>query len=128
MIRNLIACPVVDRTMGCGQNSCKQVWRCHQLLSGFLANVYLPRVPRQSRLLANDKGDNEIIPGAVHRSPGIYLAAEKTPGKPQERVNEDSATSHQLKWDSLSPNDAPSIPRHVRKGGGKERVNFIHYS
>ena len=31
----------------------------------------------------NDKGDNEIIQGTVHRSPGIRLTTEKTPGKPQ---------------------------------------------
>ena len=30
----------------------------------------------------NDKGHNEKIPGAVHRSPGIFLKAEETPGKP----------------------------------------------
>ena len=30
----------------------------------------------------NDKGDNEMIPGAVHRS-GICLTAEENPGKPQ---------------------------------------------
>ena len=30
----------------------------------------------QSHLSANDKGDNEMIPGAVRRS-GIYLAAEE---------------------------------------------------
>ena len=29
------------------------------------------------------KGDNEIIPGAVHRSLGIYLIADETPRKPQ---------------------------------------------
>ena len=34
-------------------------------------------------LVANDKGDNEMIPGAVHRSPDICLTAEKNPGKPQ---------------------------------------------
>ena len=33
--------------------------------------------------VVNDKGDNEMIPGAVHRSPGICLTAEKSPGKPQ---------------------------------------------
>ena len=33
--------------------------------------------------VANDKGDNEIILGAVHRSPGICLTAEKNPRKPQ---------------------------------------------
>ena len=29
-------------------------------------------------LSANDKGDNEMKPGAVHRYPGIYLMAEET--------------------------------------------------
>ena len=29
------------------------------------------------------KGDNEMIPGAVHRSPAIYLIAEEIPRKPQ---------------------------------------------
>ena len=53
------------------------MWRCHQLLSGFLANGHLPRVSPQSRLSASDKGDNEIIPGAVHIYPGIYLTAEE---------------------------------------------------
>ena len=32
----------------------------HQLLSGFLTNSHLTRV---SRMPANDKGNNEIIPG-----------------------------------------------------------------
>ena len=30
--------------------------------------------------VAKDKDDNEMIPGAVHRSPGIYLSAEENPG------------------------------------------------
>ena len=50
------------------------------------------RVPSQRLLaprvasvtsIANDKGDNEIIPGAVHRSPDICLTAEESPGNPQ---------------------------------------------
>ena len=47
------------------------------------------RVPSQMPLapsvwsVSNDKGDNEIIPGAVHRSPGICLTAVENPGKPQ---------------------------------------------
>ena len=50
------------------------------------------RVPSQRPLapsimsvtsVANDKGDNEIILGAVHRSPGIWLTAEENPRKPQ---------------------------------------------
>ena len=31
----------------------------------------------------NDKGDNEMILGAVHRSPGICLTAEENPRKSQ---------------------------------------------
>ena len=28
---------------------------------------------------SNDNGDNEMIPGSVHRSPGMYLTAEENP-------------------------------------------------
>ena len=31
----------------------------------------------QSDLSDNAKGDNEIVPGALHRSPGICLTAEE---------------------------------------------------
>ena len=41
--------PVVHGVMACGQKSFKLVWRCHQLLSGFLAKYHLPRVSRLSR-------------------------------------------------------------------------------
>jgi hypothetical protein len=34
--------------------------------------------------VANDKGDNEIILGAVHRSPGICLTTEENPRKLQQ--------------------------------------------
>ena len=54
-----------------------------KLLSGVPANFDLSRVSRQSSLSANDKGDNDMIPGAVHRSSGIYLTAEENPGKSQ---------------------------------------------
>ena len=33
--------------------------------------------------VANDKGDNEIILGDLHRSPGICLTAEEKHRKPQ---------------------------------------------
>ena len=52
-------------------------------MSGFLANGNLPQLSRQSRLSANDKDDSEMIPGAVPKSQGIFLAAEENPGKPQ---------------------------------------------
>ena len=69
--------------MGCGQKN-------------FLVSVAVPptpaRVPSQRRLalsvasvmsVTNDKGDNEMILGAVDRSPGVCLTAEENPRKPQ---------------------------------------------
>ena len=52
-------------------------------MSEFLGNGRLRRVLYQSQLSANDKGANEMIPDAVHRSPHIYLTAKENPGKSQ---------------------------------------------
>ena len=55
-------------------------------------NVAVPPAPSQRTLapsvmslmlVAKDKGNNEMILGAVHRSPGICLTAEENPRKPQ---------------------------------------------
>jgi hypothetical protein len=46
----------------------------------FLANCPLPKVSHQS---ANQKGDNEVKLGVVHRSSGICLTAEENTGKHQ---------------------------------------------
>ena len=54
----------------CGQKNFQLLWRCHQLLSGFLAKESVTSV-------ANNKGDNEMILGAVDISPGICLTAEE---------------------------------------------------
>ena len=45
--------------------------------------MLLPKghLPRVSRLSANDQGDNGMILGVVHRSPGIYPTAEDNLGK-----------------------------------------------
>ena len=40
-------------------------------------------LPRVSYQLANDKGDNEMIPEPMHKSPVSYLMAEENPGKSQ---------------------------------------------
>ena len=50
--------------------------------SEFLAKDKLPRVLRQSRLSAHDMGDNEMMPGAVHRSCCIYITAEENSENP----------------------------------------------
>ena len=78
MYKNLLS-------MGCGQKKKK-----------LCVSVAVPsapvRVPSQRPLVpsvasvtsvANDKGDNEMILGAVHRSPGFCLTAEENPRKPQ---------------------------------------------
>ena len=50
--------------------------------------------------------DKNITPGAVHRSPGIYLTAEENPEEPQVRG---CATGHRLKWSPLPPNEVSGI-------------------
>ena len=47
--------------------------------------IQRPLAPSVSSVesVANDKGDNEMILGAVHRSPGICLTAKENPRKPQ---------------------------------------------
>ena len=68
---------------------------------------------RKSGLLANDKGDNEMIPGLVHRSPGIYHTAEKTLAR--RPFDESSETTHRLKWGLLPQTEVSRIAQHVRK-------------
>ena len=46
--------------------------------------------------VANDKGDNEMIPGAMYRSPGICLKAKENPGKPQ--LGDRSRTSYFVEY------------------------------
>ena len=65
------------------KKSFKLVWGCYQLLSGLLSNGQLPRMSRQSLLSADVTRDNEMIPGAVYRFPGVYLISEENPGKSQ---------------------------------------------
>ena len=72
---------IVHGDMSFDQSSFKLLWWRHQLLSGFLAKDHLHQVPRQSLLSANNKGNNEMILGAVHKYPGIYLKSEEKPAK-----------------------------------------------
>ena len=41
--------------------------------------------------VSNDKADNEMIPGAVHRSPGICLKPRKTPKTSAMRPSDEGA-------------------------------------
>ena len=72
-----------------------------------------------SRQSANDKGDNEMIPVAAHRSPGIYLTADEIPGKAQLR---DSLMK--VVWPVIAsnevPNDVSRIAQYVKEGDGAQ--------
>jgi hypothetical protein len=95
--------------------------RIFKFLPRFLANGYLSRVSRQLHSPANDKGNNKIIPRAVHRSPGISLTAEEKLSL--KTVDEACATSHRLKWYLFPQNELRTIAQHVRKG--EYHINYI---
>ena len=75
-----VSSAVVHGAMGFGQE---------KLYASAVVSLAPVRVPNQRPLaqsvtsVANDKGDNEMIPEAVYRSPGICLAAEGNRGKLQ---------------------------------------------
>jgi hypothetical protein len=114
---------VVHGAMGCDQKSFKLVWWCHQVLSGFLANGYLPRVSRQSRR-------SLMIRVVVKWSWGLctdLLAIALQPRKTPENLSLETvwwrgcATSHRLKWDTFPPNEVGRIAQHVRNGEGRKK-------
>ena len=72
--------------------------------------------------VTNDKGDNEMILGAVHRSPGICLTAEENPRKPQLGDHLMKGICHQsfLQWGTFPPNEVGKIAQHVRKREGRK--------
>jgi hypothetical protein len=82
---------------------------------------HLPGVSRRSRLLANDKGDNEMILEAVNRFPAIYLTAQENSGKPQ------LGDGRGRLCDQVGPlplNEASRIAQHVRKGERRKEVKY----
>ena len=77
--------------------------------------------------VANDKGDNEMVPGAVHRSPGICLTAEENSGKPQagDLLMKGCADKHRLKWGPFPLNEVGMFAQHVRKGEGRIQIQKL---
>ena len=115
------------------------MWQYHQLLFGFLANGHLPRVSSQSRLSANDFGDNKVKPEGVNRSPGIYI-----PAKVEDRlmrVVQSVIASNGVPYLQMMSVDSHSMLRRERereklakkrknweKDGKKERIRiFFHW-
>ena len=93
----------------------------HKLLSKFVANDYLPQVPRLS---ANDN-DDEMKSGAVHRELLAFTLRLRKPRKTSARRQSDegSASSHHLKWGPLPQNYLGRIPQYIRDGEGRKEEN-----
>jgi hypothetical protein len=61
------------------------------------------------------KSDNETIPGAVNRSPGICLTTEENPGKPQL-----GDCLMKVMLPVIAPNEVGRIRQEIRKGDGRD--------
>ena len=69
-------------------------------------------------LVPNDKSDNEMIQGAVRRSPSICVTAKENPRKPQlgDRLMKGLCDQSRLKWGPFPPNEVDRIAQPVRMG------------
>ena len=73
--------------------------------------------------VSNDKGYNDMILGAVHRSPGIFLTAKENPGKSQlgDRLKKGLCNQSSPQMGSFSRNEVGRNVRHVRKVEGRRK-------
>ena len=95
------------------------------------ATVRVPsQLPRVSQESTNDESDNEMIPGAVYRSPGIYLTAEENSRKPQlkdrlmKRMCHRSSTQMGYFSSIRDPLDRTARQEWIRKERGKGRMGM----
>ena len=72
-----------------------------------------------SHFLDKDKSD-EIIRWGVHRSLGIQLTTERNPVRRQ--FDEDSETSHCLKWGTVPPMYFGRITQTIKDKEGKNEL------
>jgi hypothetical protein len=76
------------------------------------------------------KEGEDIISGAVHRSPGIYLTAEENLGKSQLKDRLMKAVQYNIvKWNPFPSNKNGRITQHVmkaekRKGRGMNHISW----
>ena len=68
--------------------------------------------------VASDKGDNEMILGAVNRSPGICLRAEKNPRKPQ--IGDEGADQLVIALNGVPFLQLGTVGSHSMSGSEKE--------
>ena len=74
---------VVHGAMGCGQKKRSVILAVPPAPVRVHNQMSLAPIVASVTSVANDKGDNEMILKAVHRSPGICLTAEENPRKPE---------------------------------------------
>ena len=91
------------------------VWRCHQLLSGFLAKDHLPRVLRQSHQSLMIR----VVLGTGHRSPGICLTAEKTSAR---RPSDEGSMRPVIASNGVPFLQIRSVGSHSASGREKEGI------
>ena len=84
---------------------------------------------RVSHVVTNDKGGNEMILGAVHRSPGIFLTAEENPRKP---LPDEGAVRPVIASNGVPFIQIKSVGSHSTSGrekeGNKERTGWLGIS
>ena len=104
----------------------KLLWRCLLLLPGFLAKD--PSVTVVTSV-ANVKGDNGMMPGAVHRSPGICFMTEENPGKPQlgKRLMKGLCYQSSPQLGSIGQSDRTAHQEGKRQERRKGRAEFVIY-
>jgi hypothetical protein len=99
--------------MGWGKKkSFTLMWRCNQLLSGFLANDHLPRVSRQLFLPINDKCDTGRM----------CLTAEENPEKSQPGERLIKAVRSVIASNGAPYFQMRPLGSHSKSGREKERM------
>ena len=63
-----------------------------------------------------------MVPGAIHRSPGICLTTEDNPGKLQiiDRLMKRLCEQSSPQMGSISSNEVSRVAQRVRKGEGRK--------
>ena len=124
--------PTIQGTTDSGQKNVKLMWRCHQLLSGFLDNGNLSRVSRQSCLSANNREITRLnrwlctdlleftlrlakTPVTSAREPSRWRLCDQSP--PQMR----SLTSKWSRWDRT----ARQKDRRKGRNGWAEKLKLL---
>ena len=82
----------------------------------FLAKGHLP----EFHVGRYDKGDDEMISGAAHRSPEICFMAGENPGKPWLKDRLMKATILRHKWGPFPPNKVGRIAHQVKEEEGRK--------